>query len=281
MKRITRCPSCATVYQLEDTHLFAAKGWLRCGACGHVFDSTGLVLRWAPVAASPRGVGDALTSSSVELPSHDRIVLDDLLLKEDRVASSEVQPAQSELASFEEALSTFKPAAAGLEPMPSVVSVSVPLRRHSVSRAGTYAAVGLALLLLFQAVYAQRHNIVAYWPESGPIMRHVCQSFGCEIHSLRDAERLVIESSSFIHRSEDHLLRWSVRNTSTRDLAMTALELSLLEGQDKVVLRRIFLPIQTSAPEILPAGQTWSGELKVSVDADLSFSDYRLLSFYP
>ena len=29
MNRITRCPSCTTVYQLGDAHLQAAKGWLR------------------------------------------------------------------------------------------------------------------------------------------------------------------------------------------------------------------------------------------------------------
>lgn len=44
MKWITRCPDCGTVYTLDLGQLKMANGWLRCGHCQHIFDSSGLVV---------------------------------------------------------------------------------------------------------------------------------------------------------------------------------------------------------------------------------------------
>jgi len=97
MNRITRCPSCTTVYQLGDAQLQAAKGWLRCGVCSHVFDSTGLVLRWSPAPAEPSrspelpqpdapDAGALSTTQALQAPDlvvdpAERIALDDFLKK--------------------------------------------------------------------------------------------------------------------------------------------------------------------------------------------------------
>lgn len=295
MNRITRCPSCTTVYQLGDAHLQAAKGWLRCGVCGHVFDSTGLVLSWAPatteIAASPEvaesGFTDGVLSGANEARHEpdlvadptDRIELDDLLKKEDLSTSAQVQPAQADLAAFEQALSSFKPEPLSTEALaaPNTVAAKVP----SWAWLAPYGVLGLALLLVIQLAYVQRDAIVASWPASEPVIRHVCQSFGCQVSPLRDAEGVVIDSSSLVQRSEDHVLTWSVRNTTRRVLGMTALELSLMDEHGKLVLRTVVLPAQTGAPPTLSPGQSWSGSLKLLVSPEWVFSDYRLLSFYP
>jgi predicted Zn finger-like uncharacterized protein len=288
MNRITRCPSCTTVYQLGDAHLQAAKGWLRCGACGHVFDSTGLVLLWksepseaavlsdfpAPLDSAP-----ALQQSALVAQKFDRIALDDLLQKEDRSTPGQVQPAHAELAAFEQALSSFKP-----EPLVvhnASTSSGLPFQATSSAGLGPYLLTFLAFLLVLQLAFVQRHAIVAIWPESENLMRHVCQSFGCQVSPLRDPEGLVIDSSSLVQRSEDHLLTWTVRNTTSSALGMTALELSLSDGQGQLVMRRVFLSEQVGAPYMLQPGQSWSGALKLMVLPELSFSDYRLVSFYP
>lgn len=295
MNRITRCPSCTTVYQLGDAHLQAAKGWLRCGACGHVFDSTGLVLRWTP-ASDVSAVSAAVLASAVhhETPlskgqaQHvpdlvadpaDRIEIDGLLKKEDHSISAQARPAQAELAAFEQALSTFKPEPLTSEPLakPEKVVAAVPSRAWLTS----YGVMSLALLLVLQLAYVQRNAIVASWPASESVVRHVCQSFGCQVEPMRDVEGLVIDSSSLVQRSDDHVLTWSVRNTTRHVLGTTALELSLMDPQGQLVLRTVALPMQTGAPPTLSPGQSWSGSLKVLVSPELVFSDYRLLSFYP
>ena len=295
MNRITRCPSCTTVYQLGDAHLQAAKGWLRCGACGHVFDSTGLVLRCtpapdpsdelsvAPVSATLEDVSLSAVQAhqvpDLEADPADRIAIDGFLKKEDHSSPVQARPAQAELAAFEQALSSFKPEPLTFETLaqPEKAAAAVPSKSWLVP----YAVLSLALFLVLQLTYVQRDALAASWPASEPVARHVCQSFGCQINPLRDAEGVVIDSSSLVQRSDDHVLTWSVRNTTPRVLATTVLELSLMDPQGKLVLRTVVLPAQTGAPSTLSPGQSWSGSLKVLVSPELVFSDYRLLSFYP
>jgi predicted Zn finger-like uncharacterized protein len=295
MNRITRCPSCTTVYQLGVAHLQAAKGWLRCGACGHVFDSTGLVLRWesAPdvsavsaAVSAPAETDEAQLSAAkaLDVPDlvadpADRIALDGLLKKEDHPTSAQARPAQADLAAFEQALSIFKPEPLTFEPLANAEKVAAPV--PSRAWLAPYGVLGLALLLALQLAYVQRDAMVAAWPASEPVIRHVCQSFGCQVEPLRDVEGLVIDSSSLVQRSDDHVLTWSVRNTTRRVVGATAMELSLLDPQGKLVLRTVILPAQAGAPQTLSPGQSWTGSLKVLVLPELVFSDYRLISFYP
>ena len=283
------------VYQLPELHLHAAKGWLRCGACGHAFDSTGLVLRWDPASAgslvSPAvpdlGTGDSPLSPSAEgvqpvdlvADPADRISLDNLLKKEDRSSPAHIRPAQADLAAFEDALSSFKPEPVASEPLPSPPKVVKTL--PSRARLAPYGLLTLVLLLVIQWVYVQRDAIAASWPDSEPMIRHACESFGCQVSPLRDPEGMVIDSASLVQRSEDHVLSWSVRNTTHRVLGMTALELSLMDQEGKLVLRTVVLPAQAGAQQTLSPGQSWSGSLKVLVSPDIVFSDYRVLSFYP
>jgi predicted Zn finger-like uncharacterized protein len=295
MNRITRCPSCTTVYQLGDAHLLAAKGWLRCGGCGHVFDSTGLVLRWTPgpadsavLPAVPYSHNPGEVSLSVMQTPHvpdlvpdpsGRIAIDGLLKQEDHSTPTQSQAAQAELAAFEQALSSFKPEPLSADPFerPEQVPVAEPSRAWLTP----YGVLGLTLLLLLQLAYVQKDAMVASWPASEPVIRHVCQSFGCQVEPLRDVEGVVIDSSSLVQRSDDHVLTWSVRNTTHRVLGSTAMELSLMDQQGKLVLRTVVSPAQAGTPQTLLPGQSWSGSLKVLVAPELVFSDYRLLSFYP
>jgi predicted Zn finger-like uncharacterized protein len=279
MNTITCCPSCGTHYQVAKPDLQAAYGWLRCGQCGHVFDSTGLVLRWTPALEAsekhdlpPRLMAD---DDLVADPA-DRLVLDDLLKKEDRLSD---KPASTDLDSFEQALSSFKPSLPA--PIPEAVQ-SHPTESGTASPWWmAYALWSLALGLLVQLGFVQRHAIVASWPESGPVIRHICQSFGCQVSPPRDVEGLVIDSSELVQTDVGHVLRWTIRNQTERLLGTTALEVSLMQGADQVVIRRVLWPAQIGAPEALAAKQSWSGELALSVDAEKKFSDYRLLSFYP
>lgn len=279
MNTITRCPSCATHYQVASQDLQAAKGWLRCGQCGQVFDSTGLVLRWtAPVLTVTEDpiLGTLLTNhDDLVADPADRLVLDELLKKEDR-ASAEYPV--SDLDSFEHALSSFKPS------LP--VTLQEPMKVAKFESGTTnwvmpYLVWVLVLALISQIAFVQRHAMASVWPDSEPLIRHVCQSFGCQVNPVRDVEGLVIDSSELIQKGDGHLLRWTVRNSTDRPLGVTALELTLLQGAGQIVLRRVLLPTQTGAPEVLGANRSWSAELALTVKTDENFSDYRLLSFYP
>lgn len=279
MITITRCPACATHYQVATPDLQAAKGWLRCGQCGHVFDSTGLVLNWTSTAAlteeKPDPILGLVACNDMVADPADRLVLDDLLKKEDRVNS---QDASEELDAFEKALSSFKPNLS--EPTTESLRPSRALAPMS-SWAIPCLVWTLALVFLLQLVYSQRHAIVASWPASGPLIQHVCQSFGCDVQLVHDARGMLIEASELTPLGDGHILRWTVRNTTDRNLAMIAVEITLLDSLEKLALRRVVLPDQADAPKALAAGQSWMGTLYFSVDADRQFSAYRLVGFYP
>jgi len=279
MNTITCCPSCGTHYQVATPDLQAAQGWLRCGQCGHVFDSTGLVLRWTPALVAsekPELTPRLMADDDLVADPADRLVLDDFPKKEDQLSAKHPS---SELDSFEQALSSFKPSLPAA--MPEAVQSHPTESGTSSPWWMAYAVWALALGLLLQLGFVQRHAIVASWPESGPVIRHICQSFGCQVSPLRDVEGLVIDSSELILIDDGHVLRWTIRNQTERPLGTTALEVSLMQGADQLVIRRVLWPEQIGAPEVLAPRQSWSGELALSVDAEKKFSDYRLLSFYP
>ena len=286
MNWITRCPECATVYQVEPEQLQAAKGWLRCGQCQHVFDSTGLMLAWSATSTAP-----------VDVSTPDRVAIEDLLKQEDRSMATPPSHAAVDLASFEEALSSFKPeiekTIVELSNKPSGMSVAEdmpapvdlqgtegadPLPSRQLSKFWGWA---LLLGLLGQGLWIERHAVAVHWPAMDASFKTVCHAIACEAEFLQDVNAMVIDSSNFTQRDQAHELSWTVRNTSGQALAMTALELTLQDVQGKPVLRRVLLPAEVGAPSVLMSGQIWSGQLLMRVDPDISVTGYRILSFYP
>lgn len=297
MNRITRCPACDSVYWVNDELLNVAGGWLRCGQCQHIFDSTGFVLNWAAPSGAGKPASDQhesrLPSDPALMDDGERIVIDDLLKCEDRSAPVKQSPASDDLSSFEAALSTFRPKLDGLPITPSNASqetaVANPPSLAENPDAPLYIvrwgkAVLLALLsicLALQLLFIQRHLVGQHWPVFESLLQNICAQMSCKLAPRQHLEGLVIESSSLVRRPENFVLSWVIRNTTNSTVGMTALELTLLEASDKPVLRKVFWPDHVGAPAQLSPGQVWAGELILRANPELIFSDYRILSFYP
>ncbi|WP_300557733.1 DUF3426 domain-containing protein [Limnohabitans sp. Rim8] len=281
MTRIIRCPSCATVYALDAAQIQAAHGWLRCGKCQEVFNGTGLDVPASPVLlahASDR-LGAQATDPVLAQPVS-RVALDDLLLREDRSGpASTLDPGVSaDLMDFSEALATFKPQVPTHEPSVRGPEETGPAPTRLLQYA---TAAALALLLMGQFFFFQRHAMAALWPNSQPVLESLCRPLHCQLKPWMNAKALEIEGASFAQSGQSFVLNWSLRNTGPLTVATTSLELTLLDGSNNPVARRIFLPDEVQAPETLSPGQVWNGSLTVRVDPSLVFSHYRLLNFYP
>lgn len=280
MSRIIRCPSCAAVYPLDMAQIQAAHGWLRCGMCQQAFNGTGLDVPATPLQLPH--VSDALASEASAAAVVDpvgRVPLDELLVREDRSqdrASAPNPEVSADLMAFSEALATFKPELPPLEPATQLAE------NKAKGRIVGYAmAAVLGLLLMGQAFFLQRHAIAALWPNSLPVLEILCRPLQCQLKPWMDPKAIVIEGASFAQMGESFVLNWTLRNTGPMAVATTSLELSLLDGFNNPVVRRVFLPSEAQAPEVLLPGQVWKGSLTVEVDPLLVFSQYRLLSFYP
>jgi predicted Zn finger-like uncharacterized protein len=279
MSWITRCPACGATYKVVPDQLKIAQGWLRCGQCQQAFDSTGLVLDWP----------DARSDASHDLVSESvgqRMPIEEFLKQEDR---SPLAPAATAVTAFEEALASFKPQplspAEGLLPASSLgASDQADAQTHKRRFRSWLAGFAVFLLLMafgLQWLWIERHVLASTDPAVGKGLNAVCRVLGCEILPLQIKDGVLIESSSLSPLDDGLGLSWSVRNVTAQVVQMPALELTLLDAQDKVLVRRVLLVTQQGAPSFLAPGQTWDGQLHLLPESGLSPSGYRLFSFYP
>lgn len=188
-------------------------------------------------------------------------------------------------------------APASLAQLSFVTASPVTFLQTGAARAGIWAhpvmqavlalaTVLLTLGLALQVVLHERDRIAAMDPGSRPALRQLCRLFGCTVQPWRQIEQIVIDSSSFT-KLKDGVYRFgfSLRNAGDTSLAMPALELTLTDGQDQPLLRKVFLPDQlgAQASRVLRAGAEFQGLLTLGLDVDVwqTLSGYRVLVFYP
>ncbi len=178
---------------------------------------------------------------------------------------------------------------ASARPPPSFMSH----RQASTTQAGTAVRAGmwalcavLAAALVGQVLWHERDRIATASPSLAPALASACSVLGCRIEALRRVDALVIESSSFNKAlSQAYTLQFTVRNTGPVPVAMPAVELTLTDVQDRVLLRRV-LPAKEFAGQkaALPAGASVAANVPVQVRPVVgaeSIAGYRLLAFYP
>lgn len=275
--QVTRCPHCRTVFRVYPDQLAQARGWLRCGQCAEVFDSTGLLVPW------PAEVG----------PDSARMDLQEFLQTEDRAgagvlpaSASASSAAEDPLLAFEQALVTFPgpvppqsapqgPAAYSAQPTPAdTVPSARPKRR-------IWLLWVLGMLLLLQLLWAGRDRWVRHVPWMATPVLRLCASLGCQPPLWRDQDHLLIEGSGFVRTDDGYRLEWTLRNTSSWPLRTPAVELVLTGEREDVLVRKVLLPSETEAPISLMPGQVWDAVLLVVPQREVPVTGYRLLAFYP
>jgi len=178
-----------------------------------------------------------------------RIALEDLLLRKD-AATSPVEP------SFLSPKST------------------------SLWRTGSCILWGMGLCL--QGVLYGRHEMAARMPFLEPVLAAVCAPLQCTLEPLRRMDGLVIEGSSFTPADTGFVLNLTMRNTQDVALAMTSMELTLTDAQDRAIIRRVLKPSEMGAPSVMASGAIWNGAVSIEpLYATADIAGYRLVSFYP
>jgi hypothetical protein len=143
----------------------------------------------------------------------------------------------------------------------------------------------LVVSLTLQVVVFQRDRLVAAYPTLLPWVQSLCQPLGCEVAPLHQIDSVLIDSSALV-RVADGVYRFEVvlKNTSALMLAVPAVELSLTNAQDEVVVRKVVMPADWSAaPEELAPKSDTPLALRMSLvqATDLRMTGYRALVFYP
>jgi len=241
---ITHCPQCETAFKVSPQQLELAKGWVRCGRCAYVFEAA-LHFETPPDIPSP-------PLPSADAPSLFRAAM------APAVAAQEVQSTPA----FERAKATQ--VEAGALPLPWLMGAGV-----------------LLLVLLLQLLLVQRNWLVAEEPALRPVLSALC---ACEVTWPREPEAVLIESSSFTENPQGgYTVQLRLKNTQHHPVAMPALELSLTDLQDQVLVRRVFTAQELSGKDHVQALRDVRSTLNFDLDDKVSkrITGFRAIVFYP
>lgn len=315
MSHVTQCPACSTHFRVVVDQLKISDGWVRCGQCGEVFDARVSMQPW-PVQPAPASTSQSapdpqalpvpqpeplapepLPDISVEVAPVPAEAQPDVIQEPDREPLSPVTDLAEQAEPAEQPGSDdgARPdtEAAPVEPediAPSVGFVRQAQRRAAwrrpwVRALGALSGLALAAVLVGQVLVHERHYLAAAHPDWLPVLQQVCEPLACTIEPYRRIESVLIDSSALVREREDlYRLEVGLKNTSDMALALPALELSLTDSADEVVLRRVLVPSDWEAPvDILAPSATLALSLHLSLSgaSELRMAGYRALVFYP
>lgn len=181
-----------------------------------------------------------------------------------------------------------EPMAADMPPFFGIDAAKGFWQRPAVRSAMGLLAVLGGVLLLGQMAYQERDLIVARQPSLRPALQSMCKVLGCEISALRQINDIKVDGASFAREKNDDGYRFSftLRNAAEVPLAMPAVELSLLDTQERAVVRRVLMPAEFGAPNVLPARSERSASLSLRLtgpEAALMppVAGFRVETLYP
>jgi predicted Zn finger-like uncharacterized protein len=269
MDLYTRCPHCHTAFRVTTQQLQASGGQVRCGHCVEIFDAFATLTAQEPQPDHP------VFAPPVSPPAPRD--------EAPREPGERSMPAQSPI--------HHQGNAQGKRPDPAASLYEWEFRMPESSRRSmswTILVVLLSIILVLQAAYAFRTQIMVLLPHSRTYYVRFCESVGCVIGLPKLSNYLHIEGSDLkvldpLHPNEIQLLL-SLRNRAPIDLAYPAFELTLTNSLEQAVARRVFLP-----GEYLPRTEQTDGlkagtELPIQLYLDIGVlraAGYRLYLFYP
>lgn len=157
-------------------------------------------------------------------------------------------------------------------------------RRPAVRVALVLASLLGVGALAGQVMWGQRDALAVQHPSLAPALQALCAMAGCELQPRRQIGDVVIGSSGFrqLPRSGQYQWSLSLENRSDFPVAMPAVELTLTDAQDKLLLRRVIRLDQFGAPAQIEGHGEWSVTAPVEVQGlEAAVAGYRALVFYP
>jgi predicted Zn finger-like uncharacterized protein len=312
MSFITRCPACSTSFKVVADQLRVSQGWVRCGHCAEIFDANQDIKPWVPTPPVLTNVVDELQQP----PAHawDRHVrapeavsndspLDGVLDGLAQFTESPAQPDNAALLPIDELgqgpVATDLPIDVLQADGDEVLNAVPVYEPHFVQQAQrrsfwaqprvlgmlwTGIALAASLLAVQWAVY-DRDRLVAWQPALKPLLEAVCQPLGCRIGPSRQIEAVVIDGSGLERLlGQLHALDVVLKNTHRWPVAVPALELSLTDGQENVLARRVLTPnTWPGAPLVLAPQESLPVKLRLSIalPEGQTMAGYRIALFYP
>lgn len=315
---LTRCPGCSTTFRVTPEQVKARHGKVRCGRCQHVFDAIEFLVDAMPVPAAQEAgmpatatVPDTPPDSAAENPATthaDSIDTASLAAEAPAVVVAPAEAANTEAAADTTTdphaasnAATDDLPAAGASPstaahedrqdillQPSPLSAAyAQARALRVPRWPWIVAALLALLaLLAQLAIAYRTELATRQPGLRPWLEMLCAQAHCTVALPSNPDLVGIEASDLHPGAQGGLeLTATLRNRAPYAQGWPDLELTLTDGADKPIVRKVIAPAQY-LPATLSVEDGFAANtdvaLQLRLDAGtLPAAGYRLYLFYP
>ncbi|MCC8403442.1 zinc-ribbon domain-containing protein [Paraburkholderia sp. MMS20-SJTN17] len=153
--------------------------------------------------------------------------------------------------------------------------------------AGVVLSALLVIVLLAQLAWWQRETVMVNLPRSQVLYAQACAYLGCQLTPPHDIEGLLVEPSDLRQIDGPHKLelKMPLHNRLNIALAYPAIELTLLDDQNNVAVRRVlwpqdYVPPGTVIASGLPAHTTQTMIVHLDTGTAIA-SNFRVQIFYP
>ncbi len=273
----TECPSCHTHFKVTEDQLSAQEGLVRCGRCKTVFN------------ALEQAQNDLQLALPIDIPKS---------VSSTPAADINLPPASTPAAKSDVPLSNNQ-VHEPIEPVNDAININIikeleesafrPKKRHkNFPWLWIVANFMLLLALGLQVIYFLRVEIAAQAPRFKPALSLYCRLLHCSLPLPHQINLFSIESSDLAaDTTAPNLIILSaiLRNLAPYAQAFPAIELTLTNGEKKLLARRLFKPADYLKPEENQAiGLANSREIEVQLrldTQDLKPAGYKLLLLYP
>lgn len=276
----TECPSCHTHFKVTEDQLSAQAGLVRCGRCKTVFNA---------LEQAQNDLPDLQLDLPIDIPKS----VPSTPAAEINLPPTSVPPVKSDASILNN--QEHEP----IEPVNDAININIikeleevtfrPKKRSkNLPWLWIVANFMLLLALGLQVIYFLRVEIAAQAPRFKPALSLYCRLLHCSLPLPHQINLFSIESSDLAaDTTAPNLIILSaiLRNLAPYAQAFPAIELTLTNGENKLLARRLFKPADYLKPEENQAiGLTNNREIEVQLrldTQDLKPAGYTLLLLYP
>jgi predicted Zn finger-like uncharacterized protein len=299
---LTRCPACTTTFRVTPEQVKVRHGKVRCGRCQHVFDAIEFLVDAAVAAPPPIAAAEVLPVEKAAPAAPPAIEVPPLAVA--TAARPAVEPIAAPAETVEAPAEPEAPMPeaplpdedTGEEPRPDeelarppspLSSTYAPTRKIRIPSWPWTVGVTLVLLaLIAQIMLAYRVALAVKYPDLRPVLEMLCEQAQCIVELPSNSDLVSIEASDLHPGRKNGLeLTATLRNRAPYAQAWPLLELTLTDGADKPIVRKVLTPEQyLPATQAEADGFPADGEFAVQLTFDtgnLPAAGYRLYLFYP
>ena len=269
MTLAVQCPQCLTAFKVVQDQLKLAHGWVRCGRCEQIFDARS---HWLTLDDSDAAMNADLAEPVAAAPP----------------ISAQPVPIRADVNLDPTPLADASHSHASRD---SIDLTEEVLTAHVLHRSPTRPRrvwhvlnLTLGLALLAQWAWWAKSPLLTPWPAVHEWAQSQCAQWHCQMDWPQGLGSVMIERAHFEPDGDGHhRLQIQLSNRASHPVATPWVDLSLTDGDDRVVIRRALAPEEMGLPRHLNPGADAVSSVHWRVDSDVEdrLSGYRAEIFYP